>query len=464
MIVKTPIIPVEQTFAKLAGAKEINKEAICVFAATGFFLDMDTYWKNKVVLPAASICTLDNDGILVKHKPWFKWHHSPRDISFEEALDEFSNLFEQIIKEQTNNKPVILPLSGGLDSRTQAVALKKIEAKVQAYSYEFLGGYAETKIANSIAFACDFPFQKLQIPKGYLWNVIDELAVINNCYSDFCSPRQMAVLPQLKQLQGAFSLGHWGDVLFDGMRVSSNLSLEAQMEIILKKIVKKGGFSLAQDLWESWQLSGSFQDYFYQRIYSLLKKIDIPQDANAQIRAFKSLYWAPRWTSINLAVFKNEHAINLPYYNNKICEFICNIPEAYLANRRLQIAYIKKQNPLLAAITWQDHKPFNLYNYKKNKLPLNLPYRLVNKCKRVLNHTIGKPYIQRNWELQFLGKANMANLEKHLLSNKFSKLVPKYLTEEYIQKFKTENPINTAHAINMLLVLQMWNKNNKLNG
>jgi hypothetical protein len=98
--IKTPIIPARQHFAKVNTLHELDKEAICIFAATGFFLDTDTYWKNKKVLPAASENILDDNGLLLESKPWFKWHYSPRDISFETALEEFTLLFEQITAEQ----------------------------------------------------------------------------------------------------------------------------------------------------------------------------------------------------------------------------------------------------------------------------------------------------------------------------------------------------------------------------
>src|SRR5690606_10305843 len=104
-----------------------------------------------------------------------------------------------------------------------------------------------------------------------------------------------------------------------------------------------------------------------------------------------------------LSVFEAAHPISLPYYDNRMCEFICTVPEEFLTDRKLQIAYIKQQNPALAKITWQDHRPFNLYNFSKNKSPNNLPFRVGNKLERIVKGKLGKPYIQRNWELQFLG-------------------------------------------------------------
>jgi len=458
MEIKTAIIPIQPRFVKVDLPHKLNLEAICVFTAIGFFLDEDTYWKDMKCLKPASCNTFDSSNNLIESKPWFKWHYTPRDITFEQALDEFSNLFETIVKEQTQDKKVILPLSGGLDSRTQAVALQYLKADVVSYSYKFQNGYNEIKIAKQIAKACDFSFSSFTIPKSYLWNRIDELAKINQCYSDFTSPRQMAIHDKFDNMGDVFSLGHWGDVLFDSKGLPQ-LSKKQEIEVISKKLLKRGGLELATKLWESWNLHGDFESYFKNRISTLLSSINI-DDSNAKLRAFKSLYWAPRWTSVNLSIFEKSQPITLPYYDNRMCEFICTIPETYLKNRRLQIAYIKKRSPQLAKITWQDHRPFNLTNYHLNRLPFNIPFRVYHKTIRTLNATLGKHYIQRNWELQFIGRENQKYLKKYLLNNGLESFIPKPLIKDNLEAFIQRDNLANAHAINMLLVLSKFNQLN----
>ncbi|MFD2916259.1 asparagine synthetase B family protein [Psychroserpens luteus] len=455
-LIKTSIIPSQPTFAKVEAKSELDFEAICIFVAIGFFLDTDTYWKNKKVLSPASHNKIDSQGNLVNSQPWFDWYSSPRDISFEQALDEFTLLFETIVTEQSKGKKVILPLSGGLDSRTQATALNYIGADVLSYSYEFENGYSETKIAKKIAQICNFEFKPYTIKNGYLWHAIDDLAQLNGCYSDFTSPRQMAIKDEFSKMGDVFSLGHWGDVLFDSMNLEQ-LTTEEEVTVILKKIVKKGGLQLATDLWETWNLNGDFETYLKNRIALLLEKIHI-EDTNANIRAFKSKYWAPRWTSVNLSVFESSRAIQLPYYDDRMCEFICTIPEAYLADRKLQIAYIKHRNPELAKVTWQAQRPFNLYNYETNKLPYNIPYKLINKFKRTLDNVLGKSYIQRNWELQFIGDQNKKQLVDNLFKNQIEGWIPKTLLNFYINQFYKGNYTQNAHPLNMLLVLSKFNQ------
>jgi len=446
LIIKNPIIPARSH--EMGVNDDYDLRAICVFAATGFFLDTDTYYKGLKILPAATI--LKEDGAQEKY---FKWHYQPRNISLSAATDEFADLFETIIKEQTGNRKVILPLSGGLDSRTQAAALKRIGAKVHTYSYQFQNGYPEADISEKIAKAQVFSFQRMIVRPGYLWDCIDRLADINGCYSEFTHPRQMAFIDEYAAMGEVFSLGHWGDVLFDDMGVPDDLPFEKQVEVVLKKILKKGGLELARALWAEWGLDGSFDDYLRARVELLLKAIDISGSANARIRAFKSLYWAPRWTSVNLSVFESVRPVTLPYYDNRMCEFICTIPEKHLAGRQIQIEYLKRVAPQLARITWQKHSPFNLFNYRWNRSPYNLPFRLAGKLNRIIST---QKYVQRNWELQFLGEENKNQFKNRIFEKSSGNLLPAKVVRQFWEAFWQKDQVYYSHPLSMLLTLSLF--------
>ncbi|NNE16458.1 MAG: asparagine synthetase B family protein [Saprospiraceae bacterium] len=455
MELKNPIIPAKQQFASSNGPKELDFKAICIFAATGFFLDSDTYWKNRTCLGPGQKHWLDEQGKLINSEPYFQWHYDPGSHSFEQALEEYTALLTNITRNQVKDHPVILPLSGGLDSRSQALVLKGLDNPVHAYSYSFLDGYPEHKISKKIAEQCGFSFESFIIPKGYLWSSIDDLAQINSCYSEFTHPRQMAILEDLKAIQGVFSLGHWGDVLFD-RGVPEGTQEDEVMELLLYKMVKKGGMDLANKLWKTWDLEGDFKSYLVGRIETALSKINI-DNLSAKIRAFKTSQWAHRWTTTNLSIFEAAHPITLPYYDDAMCQFVCRTNEDFLADRKLQIAHLK-QSPELAKITWHANKPFNLYNYHLNRSPINLPYRILNKIKRVVDEKRGHKYIQRNWELQFLGSDNDKLLKERIFSEDFYEFIPKEIIKDIYHNFTNKDQVYYSHPLSMLLTFSLWNE------
>jgi len=449
--VRTPIIPVSPRF--VGEAQTLDLEAICVFAALGFFLDQDSYCKEvKALRPAHTYDTYPKPV----GTPWFTWHYEPRDITLRQAVNEFADLFEAIIDEQTGSANVILPLSGGLDSRTQAAALAYLKKDVHAFGYRFERGLDETYYSSQIARRCGFAFENWVVPKGYLWREVDRLATVTGCYSEFTHPRQMAFLDRYAALGEVFSVGHWGDVLFDDMHVPDDLAFDDQVSALLGKIVKPGGLELARALWQAWAQPGHFDDYLRERITALLHAIPIPHSANARIRAFKSLYWATRWTAVNLAIFQSVRPVTAPYFDDRMCQFICTVPERWLAGRQIQVEYVKRRSPELARVPWQEHRPFNLYTYSWNKMPYQLPYVVWWKLKSKWRKS---KMIQRNWELQFVGEDNDKHLRERLFDNAaFSDWIPKNLTKRLYNSFLLDDPVKYSHSVSILLTLSQFMK------
>ena len=428
----------------------IDYESIALWLATGFFLDNNTFFKDvKVLRPSESIKDGKPQGI-----NW-SWHYSPKEMTLNQAVDEFQYLFEKIINKSIKNKNIVLPLSGGIDSRSIAASLKN-KKNINVISYEFQNGIKETDYAKEIAKQYKWNFNSFKIPKGYLWNTINTLSKINFCQTEFTHPRQMAAINHFPKFGDLMILGHWGDVLFDSNNINSGSSIHEQTKYIVKNIAKTGGIKLASELWAFWDIGGTFKEHLTNKIEELLTEIKI-DSPKGRIRAFKSLNWAPRWANVNTNVFKSVYDIITPYYDDQMCKFICTVPESLLKDRKIQIEYIKRKAPNLAKIRWQAYD-LNLYNYKYYK-SVFFPKRVKNYMKRLLNEKIlNKPQvIQRNWELQFLGEENDKNLKKILFeTSELFDLVPRKTIEKFYQNFKTKDRLEYSHPISMLLTLAIW--------
>ena len=131
---------------------DIDLRSIAEWIACGFFLGDKNFTKQEYRQEADFNCEPN-------------WFYEPRDITFKSAVEEFTHIFENLILNNVKNKKIILPLSGGLDSRTIASALRNTD-NIVTYSYEFLDGVKETKYAKRISKEMSWPFNNYLIPKG----------------------------------------------------------------------------------------------------------------------------------------------------------------------------------------------------------------------------------------------------------------------------------------------------------
>ncbi|MCX7745003.1 MAG: asparagine synthase C-terminal domain-containing protein [Flavobacteriales bacterium] len=461
-IIRTPIVPPVVSYYRLPGDDKLDYPSICCFAALGFFLEDDTYFTNCKAFRPSTIYEFNDRGDLVSKQRYFEWHYSPRQVSFEEALYEFSQLLENIVAQDTEKKSVVLPISGGLDSRTLAAVVSH-RKDVFSYSYQLDGGIHENKYGAAVAKLCGFSHRAFIIREGYLWDVIDKLACLNGCYAEFLNPRQMAVYGEFSDKGDIFLLGHGGDLFFDGMGVPHDFTEAEQHQYLINKLIKPSGFELGKRLWDAWGLTGDFKEYLFSRILTLLRTLKI-EDANARLRAFKTEYYVARWTAVNLAIFQNQLPVSIPFFHDEMCKFICSVPEAYLSSRKLQIAYIIKKKPALATVPWQKFYPCNLYNYNNFNSPSVMLKRAGIKISRELaKHFFGNQADKCNWELQFYGNENERHLREHLFKSFGRELFPREILHDFYRKFQQQGKLY-IHALSMLLTLVMFQKHylNKL--
>lgn len=444
---KNNIIP---AFQVRTGPKdELDLPSICIFLALGYFLGDKTFYKGHRQHLPASITETDEQGRVISSTPHFTWHYSPRDITFNQALDEFTDLFETIVAEQGATGYTI-PISGGLDSRTLVAACAALKKPYRGYSYAFEGGHDETQYGRKMSEFLGFPFDGFHVKRHQLWSYVDQLAKQTECYSEFTHARQYAFHKELSNIGGTFLLGHGGDLYFDDMGVSAETKGDALFRVLWSRIVKKSSFELAESMWEHWGLNGRFRDFLEQELRSCLDKISI-DDGNAKLRAYKSLYYVPRWTCVNLQVFRDFGPVVMPYFDDRICEFICTVPEHLLKGRKIQIEYLKRKDPRLAKMIWQSHYPFNVYNYQLNRFPFNVPVRFMTKLNRLLS---GKEPVRRNWELQFQGTDNALEMERCLLQDgRIHEIIPKAVIEKHWQNFQKKDPLGYYPSMTILLTL-----------
>ena len=142
--------------------KTIDENAKLEVAMSGFTIGNKTIYKNLYSLKAGELVLFQYDSHEYEH--YYKYFGKVDNKSFDEHLEKLSevtlNIFQKMLN-QIGNRQIVIPLSGGHDSRLIVSILSHLGAKnVKCYTYGTPGNF-EAKIAKKIA-------QKI----GYEWKFI----------------------------------------------------------------------------------------------------------------------------------------------------------------------------------------------------------------------------------------------------------------------------------------------------
>lgn len=119
------VAPSIVTLLREGAAPDLDPAALAVFLQLGFFIDDETPFKHIRAVPPAVRFAWDGKLYLRPHRDL----GDRQDISRDEALRTYAELFRDAVRRRMPNGPVVIPLSGGRDSRH--ILLELCEAGVR---------------------------------------------------------------------------------------------------------------------------------------------------------------------------------------------------------------------------------------------------------------------------------------------------------------------------------------------
>ena len=137
-----------------------------------------------------------------------------------------------------------------------------------------------------------------------------------------------------------------------------------------------------------------------------------PTIADLALKAFKTDQWSFRWTLASVRSYQLARPTTLPFYANDVVDTFLGQPSGIHAGRAVQIAYLRRYHPDLAAVTWQDSGRSLLD--RSWERPASLVRRAGAKAVRTLRR---RPVVERNWEVQYLGDSGPDRLQELLRSS-----------------------------------------------
>ena len=207
------------------GKSELNEIAAVEFLATGYVTGDETLIRNINQIQAGEIIRFEEEGL--DKKFYFTYRTS---VTTEDEYDEFREqgieIFNKAFKRfiaSLDGRTVVVPLSGGFDSRMIVTMLKKYEYdKVICFTYGRKGN-PEIEISKKVAETLGFKWIYIEYTEGLIENFLNDTIFLNyykyagKLVSMFFMQEYFAVkyLKENKLIpeDSIFAPGHSGDFL-----------------------------------------------------------------------------------------------------------------------------------------------------------------------------------------------------------------------------------------------------------
>lgn len=447
--------------AAAGGRAELDWEALTAFFGFGFFAGDRTQWQGVRILRPATHYRFDGRGQLLAETRYWEWRHAPEPSrTYDDTLAEFAALFGQVMGDLMADGRVAVPISGGLDSRTTVATMAPGDAsdgRRWAYSYGYSADSVETRIAGRVAAARALPFNAFTIPP-YLFGRLPDVVAALEGFVDVTQSRQAAVVDAIDRRADWLIAAHLGDLYLDDMGLAGaapgSLGEDELTGVALKKIRKGGSDWLLTNLCVP-RLAGEQPESLLRRMAAdEVSRLASIVEPDFRIKAFKVDQWCARWTTVALRMFQPAVFPRLPFYDTRLADFFLTVPTEFVAGRRLQIDYLRRYAPDLAGVTWQ-RTGSNLWRADRPD-PLATAQRAINKGWRTL---IGRPVIERNWEVQFFGPDGRRGLTEWLLRPglRLHEFVAPRAIADLLAAFQAA-PLadKRGYTVSMLLTFSAW--------
>ena len=387
------------------------------FCAFGFYPADRTPYEDVRILRPATHVVFDEAGSQVGERRTWDWSHDPDHRATDDDLvDAFAEVWRSTLARQAGGRRVVVPVSGGLDSRTVLAGLVAPDgsspaAAVQAFTYGWAGDSPEIGIARRVAAARGLVATE-QVVGPYLFDRLDDVVGAVEGFQALSVSRQAGASGRLATLGDRVVGGHWGDVWFDTTagRGAPSSAPGDLVEPAFRTFAKRGRAWLLDHVCRPHLGGRDPEDLLREVLRAELERLPDLGDPDLQLKALKTEQWSFRWTLASTRAYHLARPTLLPFYADDVVDLFLRVPSERLAGRRLQIAYLCRHHPDLARVRWQDTGRSLLD--RPWEAPLALTRRAVAKGVRTARR---RPVVERNWEVQYLAGDGPARLRRLLL-------------------------------------------------
>ena len=347
--------PKIRPLSKIGAKKSLRKESIIDFFLFGYLLGDKTFFKHIYQLPPGSILEISKDDTKLT-KYWdYEYNEEYNSRSKEVLMDELATLWQMAVERRIKkDEKIIIPLSGGLDSRAILAAVLRCTSKDNIITFTFgeKGSY-DFEIGKMVAAKAGVKSIPLEVEKNDFNKAYDVSMDDIEGLIDATPNFPIRAYAEMRKHGDTLHIGYMGDPIM-GSHIKSKM--------MNKKIHSKGNLSEAKNILydqhrlndledvkrlfnPSWANVGSFRGSFESTLTEM-KRIHNEDMPNYCAR-WDYKHRQNRLTMFAVFRYKEHFKYSTPFLDNDLINFMLRIPPDFRSNQYLYKNMLFKNYPIL---------------------------------------------------------------------------------------------------------------------
>ena len=330
--------------------RTVNDEAVVDYFTFGYLLGNKTFFKGIELLPPGSLLSW-KDGLLETTRYW-DIRYAPEEHAEEYYIDNLSHLLLKAVDRQLGGDGrILVPLSGGLDSRALVAAVEKL-GKTGRITGTFTYGKPnsdDVRFARMISKKASLKHHFHELKGMDLPHYSERIVKISECMGNCWGTHILSTAEDMRRQSDVVLSGYLGGVLIGGYGLGNLSSPDSQFDRF-KLLGSPPSLNILTSL-----LSPNFYSQiegYYEHILDGMDNKALT-DKYEQFDYFDILQRQRRLINQVDYLVATQVEMRRPFCDNDLTDLIFKIPLRLRQNNRLYLKLYKKVFPEQAKIPWQ---------------------------------------------------------------------------------------------------------------
>ncbi len=447
--------------------RDVDVSALGDFLSLGYSTGERTLFKQVRLLPPASVATLRPGGGPSIRRYWDYSFHSDADpVQTEPQYEEgfFSHLETALKRQTAGSGRVLVPVSGGYDSRILSGMLSRAKGRDGVVALSYGHDHAlDVVYGRKIARKCGLKHYNVPIAPDYLSRFAERFVWMLEGTVNCLNAHMLTTFDVIESEDiDSVMTGFFGDIVAgSGTWIYSLGVLEGRPD----EEVFERQYGVHCDIMNAEDIVRYVRPEYQEETKSSARKALWSRYRNCKTKNqyFRSRYYSMherqrRYTNFNLYVFDHKNVI-APFVDNEFVDYILHIPANLLINQKLYSNVMVKYMPELARIP-----------YNETRLPINASW-----CRKglqwrwekwnrnpLIQATVGRKWKKMNDNYIRSAEAIRSGSREYVVDHiKGCPLIEEFFVRCEVDRMIDSHLSGTSHnqmKILSLLTLSLWNR------